>query len=112
LHWADASSLALLHHLAHHTRSAHVLLVGMYRDVEVGHQHPLEAMLRDLRREHLAERMAVKRLSASGTEVLIATLLKEKDGGAHQIAVSDELARALYARTDGNPFFVREVLQA
>ncbi|HEX8919271.1 MAG TPA: adenylate/guanylate cyclase domain-containing protein, partial [Chloroflexota bacterium] len=42
LHWADSTSLALLQHLARHTRAYRVLLLGTYRDIEVTRQHPLE----------------------------------------------------------------------
>jgi len=42
LQWADGSSLDLLQHLARHTRGHRVLLLGAYRDDEVGRQHPLE----------------------------------------------------------------------
>ena len=40
LHWADGSSFELLRHVAHQTRRDRVLLLGTYRDVEVGRQHP------------------------------------------------------------------------
>ncbi|HLJ80577.1 MAG TPA: adenylate/guanylate cyclase domain-containing protein, partial [Ktedonobacterales bacterium] len=40
LHWADSASLALLQHLARHTRAARVLLLGTYRDVEISRKHP------------------------------------------------------------------------
>jgi hypothetical protein len=45
LHWADQSTLDLLGHLARHTRDRRVLLVGAYRDVEVGRQHRLSGVV-------------------------------------------------------------------
>jgi tetratricopeptide (TPR) repeat protein/DNA-binding XRE family transcriptional regulator len=105
LHWADASSLKLLLHLAHHTRTLPVLLLGSYRDVEVGRQHPLEAALRDLQRAELAERIAVRRLDLQETSALAETTLGES-------GMSAALTKALYARTEGNPFFLQQVVRS
>lgn len=103
LHWADAASLELLQHLARHTHADRVLLLGTYRDVEVNRRHPLEAALRDLRREGLMERLEVRRLGREHTRELIAAVMGEEE-------VSDEFADLLYRRTEGNPFFVHQVL--
>ncbi len=102
LQWADEASLALLQHLARHTRGARVLLLGAYRDVEVNRRHPLEAALRTLGREHLVERIAVRRMPVEGTAALIAATLDQ--------TASRDLADAIHQRTEGNPFFTQEVL--
>jgi class 3 adenylate cyclase len=104
LHWADASSLKLLQHLARQTRGQSVLLFGTYRDVEVGRQHPLEAALRDLDREGLLERVPIRRLDAAGTQELIAATMGETE-------ISEEFTSLVHARTEGNPFFVQQVLR-
>ena len=104
LHWADDASLELLQHLARHTRAHRVLLLGTYRDVEVGHQHPLGRALRDLDREGLLERVAVRRLGHEGTAGLIADRVGQD--------LSDEFGLLVHRHTDGNPLFVREVLSA
>jgi tetratricopeptide (TPR) repeat protein len=104
LHWADDASLELLQHLARHTRAHRVLLLGTYRDVEVGHQHPLGRALRDLHREGLLERVAVRRLGHEGTARLIADRVGQD--------LSDEFGLLVHRHTDGNPLFVREVLSA
>jgi class 3 adenylate cyclase/tetratricopeptide (TPR) repeat protein len=105
LHWADVSSLKLLLHLAHHTLRHRVLLLGTYRDVEVGRQHPLEGALVDLDREGLAERIGVRRLPEEDTAALMAASLGLE-------AVSEELAELVYRRTEGNPFFVQQVMRS
>jgi len=105
LHWADGASLDLLQHLARHARSDRVLLLGTYRDVEVGRQHALEAALRDLARDRLLERLAVRRLDRVGTRALIAA-------AAGQDEVPSAFVAHLYQRTEGNPFFTQEVLRA
>jgi class 3 adenylate cyclase/tetratricopeptide (TPR) repeat protein len=105
LHWADSASLALLQHLARHTRAACVLLLGTYRDVEITRQHPLEGALRSLSREQLLERIAVRRLTLEGTAALMAASFGVGEA-------PPELASLLHQRTDGNPFFTQEVLHA
>jgi class 3 adenylate cyclase/tetratricopeptide (TPR) repeat protein len=110
LHWADSASLALVLHIARHTRSARVLILGTYRDVEVGRQQPgqgglgLESALREIQREGLAERIAIRRLPQEGTRGLIAVTMGEED-------ISDEFTQLVHSRTDGNPFFVQHVLR-
>jgi tetratricopeptide (TPR) repeat protein/transcriptional regulator with XRE-family HTH domain len=105
LHWADSASLDLLHRLARHTRANRVFLVGTYRDVEVSPEHPLEAALRDLGREQLIERVAIRRLDREGTAALITEIIGDVEGAA-------EFAALVHQHTDGNPFFTQQVLRA
>jgi tetratricopeptide (TPR) repeat protein len=81
-----------------------VLLLGTYRDVEIGRQHPLERALRDLERERLVERVALGRLGHEGTVSLITASVGQD--------LSDEFTELLYRHTDGHPLFVQEVLRA
>jgi predicted ATPase len=48
LPWADSTSLGLALYLGWHLLNASIVLLSTYRDVEVGRQHPLEDMLREL----------------------------------------------------------------
>jgi len=105
LHWADDSSLKLLQAIARRTRAERVLIVGTYRDVEVGRHHPLERALQDLNREGLTDEIAVRRLDRAGTAELTATTFGEA-------RISDEFADLLHKHTEGNPFFTHEVLRA
>ncbi len=105
LHWADTSTLRLLLYLARHLPSSPVLLLGTYRDVEVGRQHPLEGALRDLHREGLVERVHLRRLDEHDTGSLIAETMGETE-------VTEEFRALIQERTEGNPFFVQQVLRA
>lgn len=104
LHWADGSSLELLQHLVRHTRANRVLLLGTYRDVEVNRQHPLEAALRDLGRERLVDQIEIRRLEENGTGELVAATLGGDD-------VASAFVRLIHRQTEGNPFFVEEVVR-
>jgi class 3 adenylate cyclase/tetratricopeptide (TPR) repeat protein len=105
LHWADDSTLKLLQHLARYLRGSRVLLLGTYRDVEVNRQHPLEPALLDLSREGLVEEVQVRRLSPEGTAELMSEIMGENQD-------LTALAHLLYRRTDGNAFFIQEMLRA
>ena len=105
LHWADSASLALLQHLARHTRAFRILLLGTYRDVEVGRTHPLEQALRDLHREGLMEEVPIRRLDQEEAAALTAATFGEDE-------ISGEFVALLHRYTEGNPFFLQEVLRA
>src|SRR4029077_19602972 len=105
LHWADGASLELLQHLARHTRAYPVLLLGTFRDVDVERRHPLRQTLLDLSREQLVERVTISRLGSDGTAALVAATFDRGD-------TVTELAPLIHRHTDGNPFFIQEVLRA
>lgn len=103
LHWADASSLDLLQHLARRTRALPVLILATYRDTEVDPQRPLEDAIREMHRQELVTRVPVRRLDRWGTRSMVAGIL----GGEE---ISEEFVTVVHEHTEGNPFFVRQVL--
>ena len=103
VHWADKPSLLLLQHLARRLSDAPLLVVGTYRTVEVDRSHPLAGVLAELSREQLSQRIVLASLSAEETASLVAEL-----GGAPASATVTE---AIHRETEGNPFFVTEVVQ-
>jgi class 3 adenylate cyclase/tetratricopeptide (TPR) repeat protein len=105
LHWADQGTLSLLHYLVRNLRGERVLILGAYRELELDRVHPLARALVDWNRERLATRIALTRLSHEATGALLATLFGQE-------AVSKEFAAAIYRETEGNPFFVEEVVKS
>src|SRR5262249_4209725 len=59
LHWADAGTVALLRHVARFAPRAQLLVVGAYRDIEVGREHPLAHVLGVLPRETTYDQLAL-----------------------------------------------------
>src|ERR1700752_39281 len=104
LHWADRGTLWLLSHLLRQLRLSRVLIVGAYRETELDRAHPLAKALVDWNRERLITRIVLRRFDAAETGAQIDALL-----GEH---VSSEFADAVHRETEGNPFFVEEVLKA
>ena len=101
LHWADDSTLLLLQHVAQHASEIPLLIVGTYRDVDLDVSRPFAKMLEAFARQRLAHKMALPRLSETGVGDMLHAL-------SGQAAPSD-LVGAIYAETEGNPFFVEEV---
>src|SRR6185295_13169899 len=104
LHWADRGTLWLLGHLLRQLREERVLILGAYRETELDRAHPLAKSLVDWNRERLVTRLALKRFNEAETEAQLGALLGEQ--------VSGEFAVAVHRETEGNPFFVEEVLKA
>ncbi|MEO8344653.1 MAG: AAA family ATPase [Betaproteobacteria bacterium] len=103
--WADQGTLSLLHYLLRHLRNDRVLFLVAYREIELDRAHPLASALVEWNRERLGTRIALGRLTRADTGALLATLF----GVAN---VSGEFASALYQETEGNPFFIEEVIKS
>ena len=106
LHWGDRPSLQLLRHVVGTDVALRLLVIGTYRDSEVGVDHPLTDTLAALHREPGGERLKIRGLD--DTELL--DLLEATQGqvvGEAGMALRD----ALVEETGGNPFFVGEILR-
>ncbi|MGH9009086.1 MAG: ATP-binding protein, partial [Acidimicrobiia bacterium] len=106
LQWAAKPTLLLLRHIVRTSDVGRLLILGTYRDTELTHDHPLVELLADLRRDGTIERLPLSGLDDAGVAAFVeqaAGQALDEDGLA--------LARAIYQETEGNPFFVREVLR-
>src|SRR5207248_2316215 len=107
LQWLDTATLDLLEHLITHSEVRHLLLVGAYRDNEVGPAHPL---LRTLE--------AIRKAGARVQEIVLAPLGLDDVGRlvADSLRCEPERARPLaqlvQEKTGGNPFFAIQFLTA
>jgi PAS domain S-box-containing protein len=105
LQWLEPASLKLIEHLLTHPELRHLLLVGAFRDNEVGADHALMLTLDSLRRAGaVAGHIVLQPLALADVEQLVAdTLLCEP-------ADSAALARLVHEKTGGNPFFTIQFL--
>ena len=99
-HWADRGTLLLTSFLLRSSRRGPMLVLGTYRDTELGRHTPLTAALAELGRGGALDRLELRGLPADD----VATLTRAVLG-------TDESAARVHARTDGNAFFVEEVLR-
>ncbi len=111
LHWADRPSLLLLQFLARElavVQSGRLLVVGCYRDVELSRQHPLSETLAQLSR-------TTEGVGGGFQRVLLRGLSQEHTAQIIQAGAGIEpatgLVEALYSHTEGNPFFITEVIR-
>jgi DNA-binding CsgD family transcriptional regulator len=93
LHWADAATLDVVQLLGRRMEGVPAVVVVTYRDNELARDHPLRAVLGELRGAH---RMTVEPLSSGGV--------------ARPAAGRGVDGAWLHAHTGGNPFFVTEVI--
>ena len=102
LHSADRSSLLLLEFLAREVAETGLLIVGTYRHVEVDRGHPLTRTLGQLARHEANERITLEGLSVADIDRYIELVTGR--------AAPEGLAAAIHEQTEGNPFFVREIV--
>jgi DNA-binding CsgD family transcriptional regulator len=103
IHWADTSSLRLLRFLAQEIRSAGILLIATYRDLELDRAHPATPIVADIAREPNCRRITLRGLPKPQVARFVALV----SGKAQSPALVD----AVYVETEGNPFFVTEVVR-
>jgi DNA-binding CsgD family transcriptional regulator len=104
LHWSDESSLEVALALARRAASLPMLLILTYRSDEIAAE--LGSLLAALDRERLAVDMPLPRLSPGEVAAMVGAIFDVPRGPP--AAFVD----ALYAITEGNPFFVEEMLKS
>ncbi len=106
LQWADKPSLQLLRHVIANTTGQRILIVATYRQDELSGSHPLSEALVGVRREP-----GVSHITLSGLDDAEVVAFVQAAAGHDLDDDGIDLAQALYRETDGNPFFVWEVLR-
>jgi tetratricopeptide (TPR) repeat protein len=109
LQWADDGSLRLLHYLARNIKSSRVMICGAYSPEELNRNdtfaHSLPETLRRMRIEKLFHEIKLNRLNQMQTTEMIESLVGRK-------GLPAEFTKQLYDESEGNPFFVEEVLKS
>ncbi|HJR65507.1 MAG TPA: AAA family ATPase [Gemmatimonadaceae bacterium] len=106
LHWADESSLEMLHFTARQLGTSRVLVVGTYNLSAPERAASLISLRQSLVGLGAAREHHLGPLSRAATDELVHAVFGVSD------AVSREFAALLYGWTRGNPFFVEETLKA
>lgn len=99
-HWADEATLDMIRYLGRRVRDVSVLVLVTLRSDELGPGHPLTLVLGDLASCATTVRLAVPSLTRSAVEQWVREV-----GAAVDVDV-------LFHRTEGNAFFVSELLAA
>ena len=105
VHLADLSSLELLVEIQRNTALTHLLSIVSYRDNEVDANHPLTHSLdKIMRSKSKCTSIVLTGLCLEHAALMIADSLKTSPD-----AVQD-MAQTVYAKTDGNPFYIKQFL--
>jgi predicted ATPase/DNA-binding CsgD family transcriptional regulator len=102
LHWCDETSLEFLLYLARHLTAQPLLLMLSYRPDEV--RSSLQHMLAELNRTRLVTEFHLEPLSQNDVEAMLRAILDQQ-------GVNAEFLQTIVNLTDGNPFFIEEVLK-
>jgi class 3 adenylate cyclase/tetratricopeptide (TPR) repeat protein len=107
LHWAAKPTLLLLRHVLRSPEPLRLLVVATYRDSDIGRGHPMSDLLAELRRDGGVERLALSGLDAAG----VTAFIEAAAGHSLDDEEAHELPRVVWRETEGNPFFVAEVMR-
>ena len=103
LQWSDPSTLDLIATVARRSEPARLMILGTYRPVEMlAGKHPLRAMKEELELHRHAIELRLPLLA----EADVAAFVAERVGDGEE-----SLAPVVYARTEGNPLFMVNVIE-
>lgn len=107
LQWADLATLQLMERMLVDGQTEYLLLLGAYRDNEVSASHPLMMTLKKIQQNNATiNQIKLKPLSLDQIPGLIGDTLQRADSCVRS------LSQLVWQKTGGNPFFVKEFLQA
>ncbi len=107
LQWVDLASLNMLKVLMTEAENKHLFMIGAYRDNEVEEHHPLMLALDEMQKAGIAvNKMSLSPLNTVHINQLISDTLHRNHEGVIP------LSELVMDKTDGNPFFVKQFLQA
>jgi DNA-binding CsgD family transcriptional regulator len=104
VHWSDDASLELIFHLARSQSSQPVLIALTYRGEEVGPR--LARLIADLERARAVSDFPVERLGRDEVGAMLQAIFGPREN------LGQEFVHLLHGLTEGNPFFVEEMLKA
>ena len=107
IQWSDSQSLRLLQHVVTTVESERLFVLGTFRDTELSPSNPLVDFLGALQREPGISRIELKGFDDTGVLAFM-----EAAAGQRLEEAATDLAHALRLETEGNPFFVGEVLRS
>ncbi|MBE8997993.1 AAA family ATPase [Nostoc sp. LEGE 12447] len=106
LQWADLASLKLIQLLTTDTEIQYLLLIGAYRDNEVDASHSLMLVLQEIEKNSSSVQIIhCQNLKITHVCQLVSDTLKSS------LENSKELAKLIFNKTAGNPFFINQLLK-
>lgn len=104
LQWSSLPTLNLIHELVT-SRIQNLLIIGAYRSNEVAADHPLIQTLEEIGKTKPVHDLVLKSLTEPVVNRLVSDTLNSS------LENTCELAKLLFRKTNGNPFFLNELLK-
>ena len=106
LQWADSASLKLIQTALAGTKNSYFLLLGAYRDNEVNPSHPLIQTLEAIKQTGTPiKNITLTPLKPQNISTLIADTFNHHPQ-------TQPLVELIFSKTNGNPFFLTQLLQS
>jgi predicted ATPase/GAF domain-containing protein len=106
LQWADLASLKLIQLLICNPDNQYLLLIGAYRDNEVNATHPLMLILEEMQRAATVNNIILEPLQIAHVNKLVSDTLHS------ETLKITSLAELVFHKTEGNPFFLTQLLKS
>ncbi|MFM9863570.1 MAG: ATP-binding protein [Micropepsaceae bacterium] len=103
MHWADEATLDLFRHIVDRAGESPMLVIGTYRNVDVDMGPAFANCLVEVGRRGWGDRLVLRKLSEADSATLIGSMVGQD--------FPTGLAASIYQATDGNPFFLEEVVK-
>jgi DNA-binding CsgD family transcriptional regulator len=103
LHWADHASLMLLEFVISAVSGSPLMVLGTYRDVELGRRHPLSRTLGELVREANFKRVHLNSFDPDEVSQFVESRAS--------ISLDPSDLALVHSRTGGNPLFLNELMR-
>ncbi len=103
LHWADEATLDLFGHIVDRAGEKPILAIGTYRNVDVDMGPAFANWLVEVGRRGWGVRLVLHKLSEADTAALVGSMVGQE--------LPAELVKSIYRTTEGNPFFLEEVVK-
>ncbi len=105
LHWCDYSSLEMMKEIIISGEIKYLLFIGAFRDNEILEENHLLLHLDEIDKQRSVLTLSLSPLDENSIYLLIQDSFKTSN------EKSAKLAKCIYRKTDGNPFFVNELLK-
>ncbi|MDQ0217450.1 GAF domain-containing protein [Peribacillus cavernae] len=107
LQWADVSSLEMIEYLLTQANSRYMMVIGAYRDNEVGVNHPFLKTIQKIREANVpVADIPLQNLQKETIHEWLQDSLLDNGEKVEQISVF------MHRITQGNPFFMKQLLQS
>ncbi|MDO8670367.1 MAG: AAA family ATPase [Dehalococcoidia bacterium] len=104
IHWAEPTTIELLHYLARGLSNQRVLFLATYSSDYMCSSEELQALVAWLERDRLAEEIVIDRLGPESVERIVHGILGEEP--------QEDLLALLEARAKGTPLFIEVLIAA